>query len=178
MRLNETYRMNADICAFASRLWYDGQLQSVVSKEDQRLQLPNYPLFRDCIDDYLNPSQSMIVVQLDHFGSQQSCEEEAEWIAKAVKRLIDNYSISSEQIGIISPHRLQNHTILIALKEALPFSLKLPRVDTVERMQGSEFDIVIFSASVSDKDMIHSQFLKDYRRFNVALTRARKNLYS
>ena len=51
---------------------------------------------------------------------------------------------------------------------------KLPRIDTVERMQGSEFDIVIFSATVSDKDTIHSPFLKEYRRFNVALTRARK----
>jgi superfamily I DNA and/or RNA helicase len=47
-------------------------------------------------------------------------------------------------------------------------------VDTVERMQGSEFDIVIFSATVSDKDTIHSPFLKEYRRFNVSLTRARK----
>jgi Lhr-like helicase len=174
LRLNETYRMNSDICKFASELWYDGELQSVVPKKDQRLELSNYPLFRDCIDDYLDPSKSMVVVQLDHLGSQQSSQEEATWIVKAVKRLMDDYSISSEQIGIISPHRLQNNAILSALKEALPFSLRLPRVDTVERMQGLEFDIVIFSATVSDKNMIHSHFLKEYRRFNVALTRARK----
>ncbi len=116
----------------------------------------------------------MVIVQLDHLGSQQSSPEEAKWIAKAVKRLIDDYSISSAQIGIISPHRLQNNTIISALKETLPFLLKLPRVDTVERMQGSEFDIVIFSTTVSDKDIIHSRFLKEYQRFNVALSRARK----
>lgn len=91
-----------------------------------------------------------------------------------MKRLIDDYSISYKQIGIISPHRLQNNKILAALKEALPFSFILPKVDTVERMQGLEFDIVIFSATVSDKDTIHSSFLKEYRRFNVSLTRARK----
>ena len=174
LRLNETYRMNSDICTFVSELWYDGDLHSVVAEKDQRLELPNYPLFKDRIDDYLDPSQSMAVVELDHLGSLQSSQEEAKWIGEAVKRLIDDYSILSEQIGIISPHRLQNQTILFALKEALPFSLKLPRVDTVERMQGSEFDIVIYSATVSDKDLIHSRFLKDYRRFNVALTRARK----
>ena len=174
LRLNETYRMNSDICKFASELWYDGELQSVLAKKDQRIELPNYPLFRDPIDDTLDPSKSMVVVQLDHLGSGQSSEEEAKWIAKAVKRLMDDYSISPLQIGIISPHRLQNNTILSALKEDLPFSLKQPRVDTVERMQGSEFDIVIFSATVSDKEMIHSHFLKEYRRFNVALTRARK----
>ncbi|MGL5263356.1 MAG: DEAD/DEAH box helicase [Candidatus Rhabdochlamydia sp.] len=174
LRLNETYRMNSDICQFASKQWYNDELQSVVAKKEQKLELPNYPLFKDLVDDYLDPSKSMVIVQLDHLGSQQSSQEEVKWIAKAVKRLIDDYSISSEQIGIISPHRLQNNAIISALKEAFPFSLKLPRVDTVERMQGSEFDIVIFSATVSDKATIHSLFLKDYRRFNVALTRARK----
>lgn len=171
LRLNETYRMNAEICKFVSTQWYDGELLSVA---DRKLQLPNYPLFRDDLDDILDPSKSMVVVQLGHLGTKQSSEEEARWIAKAVKRLIEEYFISHEQIGIISPHRLQNNTIVSALKAALPFSLKLPRVDTVERMQGSEFDIVLFSATVSDKDVVHSAFLKDYRRFNVALTRARK----
>ncbi len=75
-----------------------------------------------------------------------------------MKRLIEDYSISSEQIGIISPHRLQNNTILSALKEVMPFSLKPPRIDMVERMQGAEFDVVIFSATVSDKDAIHLIF--------------------
>ena len=174
LRLNETYRMNSQICQFASEQWYDGELRSVVAKKDQLLELLNYPLFKDSLDEYLNPSKPMSVIQLDHLGSQQSSEEEVTWITKAVKRLINDYSISSEQIGIISPHRLQNNLILSALKEALPFTLKLPRVDTVERMQGSEFDIVIFSVTVSDTEFIHSPFLKDYRRFNVALTRARK----
>ena len=174
VRLNETYRMNADICKFASEQWYDGELQTVVAKQDQRLELPNYPFFKDRLDDYLDPSQSMVVVPLDHLGAEQSSEEEAAWIANAVKRLMNDYAIAPEQIGIISPHRLQNNTILLALKKALVFSLKLPRVDTVDRMQGSEFDIVLFSATVSDKETIHSSFLKEYRRFNVALTRSRK----
>ena len=116
----------------------------------------------------------MVVVQLDHVGCRQSSQEEALWIAKAVKRLLKITLFLLSEIGIISPHRLQNNTISSALKEALPFSLKLPKIDTVERMQGLEFDIVIFSATVSDKETIHSPFLKDYRRFNVALTRARK----
>jgi superfamily II DNA/RNA helicase len=176
LRLNETYRMNLDICKFASDHWYDKELQSACSAKDQKLKLVNYPIFKDLLDDYLDPAKSIIVVQLDHFGNLQSSEEEAQWIAKAVKRLICDYSVSPDQIGIISPHRLQNNTIISALKKNLHFSLKLPMVDTVERMQGLEFDIVIFSVTVSDKETIHSQFLKDYRRFNVSLTRARKKI--
>lgn len=171
LRLNETYRMNEDICKFASQHWYEGKLHS---KQNQRLGLSRYPLFNDLLDDYLDPSKSMVIVQLDHEGCRQSSEEEALWIAKAVKRLIEDYSVSMDEIGIISPHRLQNNTIACALKKALPLSLKMPKIDTVERMQGLEFDIVIFSATVSEKEVIHSPFLKDYRRFNVALTRSRK----
>lgn len=62
------------------------------------------------------------------------------------------------------------------MKKALPFTLKLPRTDTVERMQGLEFDIVFYSATVSDKELLHRSFLKEYRRLNVALTRSRKKL--
>lgn len=174
LRLNETYRMNSDICRFASDQWYGGELHSAVDIKNQKLKLHHYPLYKDDLDSCLDPFKSMVVVQLDHSGSQQSSPEESMWIAQAVKRLINDYTVASEQIGIISPHRLQNNMILSFLKEALPFSLKLPRVDTVERMQGSEFDIVIFSATVSDIATIHSPFLKDYRRFNVALTRSRK----
>lgn len=174
LRLNETYRMNDAICQFASRNWYESQLYSAVSPKNQRLHLPRYPLFRDRLDEDLDPDKSMVVVQLDHEGCRQSSQEEAIWIAKAVKRLIEDYSISSDEIGIISPHRLQNNAISSALKEILPFSISYPQIDTVERMQGREFDIVIFSATVSDKETIHSPFLKDYRRFNVALTRSRK----
>jgi superfamily II DNA/RNA helicase len=171
VRLNETYRMNEEICKFSSQHWYKSELHS---KKNQRLELFSYPLFHDLLDDQLDPSKSMVVVQLDHVGCRQSSEAEALWIAQAVKRLIQDYSVHIDEIGIISPHRLQNNTISAALKEALPFLLKLPKIDTVERMQGLEFDIVIFSATVSDKEFIHSTFLKDYRRFNVALTRARK----
>ena len=116
----------------------------------------------------------MSLVEIDHVGSQQSSQEEADLIAKMIKRLTRDYTISAHEIGIISPHRLQNNTILAALKTTLPFSLHLPRIDTVERMQGVEFDIVIFSATVSDKTTIHHPFLKNSHRFNVALTRARK----
>lgn len=174
VRLNETYRMNEDICRFAGQHWYENDLYPSALKKNQKLKLPCYPLFHDLLDNYLDPSKSMVVVELDHQGCHQSSEIEALWIARAVKRLIKDYSFPVEEIGIISPHRLQNNTISCALKEVLPSASRMPKIDTVERMQGLEFDIVIFSATVSEREVIHSTFLKDYRRFNVALTRSRK----
>ncbi|MCB1181287.1 MAG: DEAD/DEAH box helicase [Chlamydiia bacterium] len=172
LRLNETYRMNAPISQFVSHHWYQQELQSAVA--DQRLQLPSYPLFADLLDAYLDPSKSLVVVPIEHEGNLQSSKEEAVWIAQAVKRLVLNYSFPLDEIGIISPHRLQNNTILNALKKIFPFAMKYPKIGTVERMQGQEFDLVFFSATVSDQNSLHSAFLKDYRRFNVSISRARK----
>jgi superfamily II DNA/RNA helicase len=172
--LNETYRMNDPICQFVSRHWYEGQLVSAVPLENQRLHLSNYPLFNDLLDQQLDPSKAMTVIEVDHINNGQASYEEALWIAKAVKRLIEDYAVSFEEIGIISPHRMQNNTLACALKAVFLSSAKLPKIDTVERMQGQEFDMVIFSATVSNQETIHSAFLKDYHRFNVALTRARK----
>lgn len=172
LRLNETYRMNDPICQFVSRHWYDQELRSAVA--DQRLKLPQYPLFSDSLDAHLDPLKPLVFVPVEHEGNLQASKEEALWIAQAVKRLTLDYSFDVDEIGIISPHRLQNNTILNALKETLPLSTKYPKIDTVERMQGQEFDLVLFSATVSDRDSLHSAFLKDYRRFNVAISRARK----
>ena len=172
LRLNETYRMSGPICQFVSRHWYDQELLSTAA--DQRLALPHYPLFADSIDAYLDPLKPLVVVPVEHEGNLQSSKEEALWIAQAVKRLTLDYSFPIDEIGIISPHRLQNNTILNALKETLPFSIRHPKIDTVERMQGQEFDLVLFSATVSDRESLHSAFLKDYRRFNVSISRARK----
>ncbi len=172
LTLNETYRMNDEICQFVSRHWYNQQLQSAV--KDQRLELPHFPRFADSIDAYLDPLKPLVVVPVEHEGNLQSSKEEALWIAQAVKRLTLDYSFPIDQIGIISPHRLQNNTILNALRETLPFSIRYPKIDTVERMQGQEFDLVFFSATASHPDSLHSPFLKDYRRFNVSISRARK----
>jgi superfamily I DNA and/or RNA helicase len=52
----------------------------------------------------------------------------------------------------------------------------LPVIDTVERLQGAERDIVLFSVTTSDPDYLDSLFLNNPNRFNVAITRARHKL--
>jgi superfamily II DNA/RNA helicase len=174
LRLNETYRMNEEICHFPSQQWYDGELRANEANRHLRLELSRYPLFSDSLDTYLDPAKPMLLVPVEHEGAQQSSEEEALWIASAVKRLIEDYAIPESEIGIISPHRLQNNCIFSVLKNTLICPSTIPKIDTVERMQGREFDVVIYSATASAKEIIHSPFLRDYRRFNVAITRARK----
>ncbi|MBM3226023.1 MAG: hypothetical protein FJZ47_19815, partial [Candidatus Tectomicrobia bacterium] len=54
--------------------------------------------------------------------------------------------------------------------------LSLPVIDTVERLQGAERDVVIVSLTTSDPDALESPFLNNPNRFNVAITRARQKL--
>ena len=49
----------------------------------------------------------------------------------------------------------------------------VPLIDTVERFQGAEKDVIIFSFTSSEYHRVHSLFLTDPCRFTVAMTRAR-----
>jgi superfamily I DNA and/or RNA helicase len=76
-------------------------------------------------------------------------------------------------MAIITPHRAQNNAILQRLGELMA---DLPLVDTVERIQGAERDVIIFGLTASDPDHMTSEFLNSPNRLNVAMTRARKKL--
>jgi hypothetical protein len=52
----------------------------------------------------------------------------------------------------------------------------LPLIDTVERVQGAERDVIVYALTTSDPDHLEGGFLNNPNRFNVALTRARKKL--
>jgi len=84
---------------------------------------------------------------------------------------------------LISPHRAQNNAILKTLGDLLDETpcgiiknLGIPCVDTVERVQGAERDIIIFGITSSDPDHLFSDFLNSPNRLNVAMTRAKTKL--
>ena len=85
--------------------------------------------------------------------------------------------MDKEQSALISPHRAQNDAIAGCLSELSGKSADdLPLIDTVDRIQGAERDVILFGFTCSDPDHILSEFLNNPNRFNVAMTRARKKL--
>ena len=88
----------------------------------------------------------------------------------------DDEEFWGERIGIVTPHRAQMSNIRNLLEDAagmLPSAL--PFVDTVDRFQGQERDLIVASYTVADRDFVTSEerFILDPRRFNVTMTRAR-----
>ncbi|MBF0200341.1 MAG: DEAD/DEAH box helicase [Desulfamplus sp.] len=206
--LDITYRMNREICAFPSKMWYQGRLRPHSEVENSRraffrtsngdgnsagggLHSNNEPgnsaggFFRihngaDISAGYDWDKKPLELILMDHQGFGQECEPEARLMAGIAHDLMVTNGLEPHQIALISPHRAQNNAITKILGEMMGQSryrsTELPLVDTVERVQGAERDVIIFGLTSSDPDHIHTGFLNSPQRLNVAMTRARLKL--
>lgn len=99
------------------------------------------------------------------------------------KKLVDAQQVGvsaqefwTQKIGIVTPHRAQMASIRNLLVDAAGMTMDPPPfVDTVDRFQGQERDLILSSYVVADRDFVASEdaFILSPRRFNVTLTRAR-----
>ncbi len=164
--LGETYRLHPELCKFTSELFYEGRLEPVAGLESQRLSGP------------VLDGAGLWFLSVEHEGNQSSSAEEVEAIGRLVERLADgstrwtdrrNQSAPLElaDILIVAPYNAQ----VQALNERLPGA----RIGTVDKFQGQEAPVVIFSTATSSPDLAPRgmEFLYDSSRLNVATSRAR-----
>jgi superfamily I DNA and/or RNA helicase len=109
-------------------------------------------------------------------GTSRQNMAEAELCVHLLKSLLPQ----NQSIGLISLYRAQIQNINRLLKEesADPLVKRFVEdksVNTVDQFQGSERDIIIVSLTRTDNKLT-GEFIKDYRRINVAMSRARKLL--
>ena len=175
VRLNETYRLNRELCALPSRLWYDNDLYAAAGNAEMRLSRPAR-LAPDYLDAILDPAHPVTLVLADHITDEQQSAAEVEIIAALATRLLRDDGLEAERLAILAPHRAQNNAIARRLSACLSPGAALPVIDTVERLQGAERDVILFSLTTSDPDHLESPFLNNPNRFNVAITRARCKL--
>jgi hypothetical protein len=178
VRLNETYRLNRELCQLPSRLWYEDDLHPAPANAHARLTPPTMQQ-PDLVDAILAPQQPVTLVLAEHATAHQHSPVEADMIATLAARLLLDYGVAAERLAIVTPHRAQNNAITQRLSQLLAErggGVALPVIDTVERLQGAERDVVLFSVTTSDPDHLASSFLNNPNRFNVAITRARHKL--
>ncbi len=88
--------------------------------------------------------------------------------------------LRAEGVAVLSPHRAQNAAIRAALAEMRFGTVErpMPLVDTVEKLQGKERDVIVVSYGVADAEYAEAEaeFLLSKSRFNVAATRGRFKL--
>ena len=176
VRLNVTYRMNRELCRFPSHTWYEDVLHPAAENDGSRIVLKGEMADND-IDRLINPDRPVTLGIVDHRRHHQECEPEAHIISRIACRMITHFAVQPEQMALISPHRAQNNLITAHLSRLLEGTgHELPLIDTVERVQGAERDLIIFGFTTSDRDYVTSGFLNNPNRFNVVMTRARKKL--
>ena len=189
--LTVQYRMNEDIMTFSSRWFYNGLLQAAPEVAHRQISPLDTPL--TWIDTSELSGESGTPGNPGKPGAPTPSEartrtgsltnaQEARLVIHTLRDYIEMLSpqkIESERVdfGIITPYRGQARLIRRLLRMQHYFR-RLRRhitVGTVDGFQGQERDVIVISL-VRDNAEGHIGFLRDLRRMNVAITRARMKL--
>lgn len=169
--LDTTYRMNEGVCRVVSETFYGGRLHPEPAAAARRL--PFVPGGR--LDEVLDPAVPAVWLRIDHRQPGQRSTEEAHAVADLVDDLVRRHGVPPAEIAVIAPFRAQVRLLRTAIQhKSVPGSDALV-VDTVERIQGQEREVVIVSLCAGDPHEVRARgaFHLSIHRLNVALSRAR-----
>lgn len=152
--LNIQYRMREAIAGFSADYFYKGLLQTATHLSNVNVHIT----FIDTTGSGYNEVQGSNGISLQNEGELQ-----------IIQKLIETESLDPSITAFISPYSGQ----VAAAKDVLP---KQMRISTIDSFQGQEKEIIILSLVRSNDDG-DIGFLKDYRRMNVAITRAKEQLF-
>lgn len=174
--LNVTYRLNDELTDWPSRTFYRNELKSSEDAAKRRLNLSPETTRWDFV---LEPESSAVFLDLCHQNTTVRSRMEAEVVMELILSLFMR-DVSPEDIGVVVPYRAQSRLIRSLIRRNLLDSELANRlvVDTVERMQGQEREVIIVSfATASAKFAAQvADFLFQPQRLNVAVTRPRTKL--
>jgi hypothetical protein len=123
----------------------------------------------------LAPEYPVVVIEHAEHQSLKRNDTEIAILTPIIEAARDRIGLDAEDgIGVVVPHRAQR----AALRALFPDLATAGAIDTVERFQGGERDLIVVSATASDPEFVlaEARFLLNPNRLNVALSRPRKKL--
>jgi uncharacterized protein len=146
--LERSFRLHPDICTYISEEFYEGRLEPAEVARGRTTPF----------------GTGLRYLEVEHTGCKQESPEEVAAVRGKVERL---RAAGVTDVMVVSPYNAQVN----ALAEALPGV----RVGTVDKFQGQEADVVLYSmASSTGEDVPRGlEFLLSRNRLNVAISRAR-----
>jgi uncharacterized protein len=170
MLLPETWRMHPNICAFTSEVFYEGRLESRPLTQARVIQGHGW----------LNGA-GLWFVPVHHRGNRNSSAEEVEVIGRIGEGLVgldvrwlrsvgNSRPMTWDDILIVAPYNAQVADLSVRLPDA--------RIGTVDKFQGQEAAVVIYSLTTSSTEDAPRgmEFLYSLNRLNVATSRAKSNV--
>jgi DNA replication ATP-dependent helicase Dna2 len=171
-------RMHVDIAEFPNQRFYSDRLKPLLDwqrNDEQRFSHTS----SNPIEQMLAQSRVLFIPSQQERGTKVHRQEAAR-VNKILNTIARVYGsdLNKETVGVITPYRAQIGEISSRLPENLR---KLVTVDTVERFQGSEREIIIISFAVNHPRQLQNLQALTLdgavdRKLNVALTRAKKHL--
>ncbi|HRO76701.1 MAG TPA: AAA domain-containing protein [Crocinitomicaceae bacterium] len=151
--LNMQYRMQEKIVGFSNAYFYKNKIQTAVKQ--------------------LNNEEQILFYDTAGTGFEEEREQDGSSFFNSgelnlITQIVNQLDLNPQEIALISPYSGQ---VAKAKDLELPFS----RITSIDSFQGQENQIIILSL-VRSNDRQEIGFLKDYRRMNVAMTRAKEKL--
>lgn len=179
VELTHQYRMCSDIMSLSNELIYDGRLKcgsEVIA--NQTLMMPSFnslPISSTFIQDILRPERKVVFVNEDNIsnisevsiGDKIENPGEAKMITILIKILLLS-GVQEKEIGVMSFYKAQLRHFFVSLMK-----YKDIEILTADRFQGRDKDVIIISLVRTE---VLGDLLKEWRRVNVAITRARCKL--
>jgi predicted RecB family nuclease len=149
--LERTFRLHPQICSFISDEFYEGRLRPDPRTAERTTLL----------------GTGLRYVEVDHEGNRQESAEEVEAVRSLVEELLAA-GVAPGEVLVVAPYNAQ----VKLLREALAAEVA---VGTVDKFQGQEADVVVYSMASSSGDDVPRglEFLLSRNRLNVAISRAR-----
>ncbi len=168
------YRMHADVAAFPNQYFYGNQLKTGLTAQEIPIAWP----------DHKHPLHTLFTRRVAFVSTFPDLkpkvnEEEAAKVAELiayVHQLYGDRFDPNSTVGVITPFRAQ----IAKIRQKLPAQYQSITIDTVERFQGSERDVILVSFAV--KNPLQLRAIQSInaegvdRKLNVMLTRAKEHL--
>ena len=147
VKLDQSFRLHYEIAEFLRENIYSKDGINFFSKRKELIH--QMPLINQYVDNVLNPNYPIIVIEHTEHDSQQFNPLELELTEPLIDACVHHLSLDGRTgIGIVVPHRAQK----ALLRAKFPDLAEVNSIDTVERFQGDERDVIIVSATASDPD--------------------------
>ncbi|HOM66182.1 MAG TPA: AAA domain-containing protein [Ignavibacteriales bacterium] len=174
--LQNHYRMHDDIAKFISKKFYGNLLVAATEKQKEAI---NKEIFIDHKLKCCFENSRIVFIPSIIDKTAKINDNEAYTVVKLIEYIGQCYGeqfVPEETVGVITPFRAQ----IVNIRNRLSKKYQAITIDTIERYQGSERDIIILSFAVNNISQLKRlQMINDLgvdRKLNVALSRAKKHL--
>ena len=168
--LDVTRRMHPNVCGFISELIYEGRLTS----------------HENCKGQFVDGYAGLRWVRAEHDGCETSSEVEAGLVADTIRSLLgktwtdfngEAHELCAEHVMVVAPYN--DHVNLVRSTLVADPATAAAKVGTVDKFQGQEAPVVIFTMATSSGEYMPrtADFLYSRNRLNVAISRARALAY-